>query len=99
MSMMLIASTGIADLKVIVNKIQWCGRIMHTANAFTVKLMTDIQETFRDFSLTVMMVAIATTSMSMPFNRTIDMLLLLKMKLLLVHAAISMVPTKTVHSM
>ena len=70
---------------------------MHTANEFTMKLM--INKTFRDVSLTVMMVTIATTSMSMPFIRTIYMLLLLMMKLLLVHAAISMVPTKTVHSM
>ena len=69
---------------------------MHTANEFTMKLMTDIQETFRDFILTVMMVTIATTSMSMPFIRTIDMLLLFMMKLLLVCAAISMVPTKSI---
>ena len=71
---------------------------MHRANAFTMKLMTNIQETFRDFSPTVMMVTIATISMTMPFFKTIDMLLLLMLKSLLVHAAISMVPTKTVHS-
>ena len=72
---------------------------MHTANGFTMKLMTNIQATFKDSGLTVMMITIATTSMSMPFIRTIDMLLLLMIKLLLVHAAISMVSTKTVHSM
>ena len=63
------------------------------------ELTTDIQETFRDVSLTIMMVTIVTTSMSMSFIRTIDMPLLLMMKSLLVHAAFSMVPTETVHSM
>ena len=68
--MMLIASKVMADLNVIVKQ-KWCWRIMHRANAFTMKLMTDIQETFRGFSLTVTMVTNATKSMSMPFIRTI----------------------------
>ena len=71
---------------------------MHRANAFPMKLITDIHETFRDVSLTIMMVTIATTSMSMLFIRTIDMLLFSMTKSLLVYATISMIPTTTVHS-
>ena len=96
--MMLIASTVMTDLNVILNKIQWCWRLMHRANAFSMKLITNIQESFRDVSLTIMMVTIATTSMSMLFIRTIDMLLFSMTKSLLVYATISMIPTTTVHS-
>ena len=71
---------------------------MHRANAFSMKLITNIQESFRDVSLTIMMVTIATTSMSMLFIRTIDMLLFSMTKSLLVYATISMIPTTTVHS-